>query len=349
MIVVGIDPHKKTHTAVAVDLAGKQLAEFTFQARIKGFEKLLVWARRIDEERLFAVEDVRHVSASFERFLIAHGEAGVRVPPKLMAGARESARTPGKSDPIDALAVARAALREPDLPRIGLEGAELDLRLLVDHREDLITQRTGIQQRLRWHLHDLDAAFEVPARRLDVAVQLQRVDRKLARMEKTTRMRIARRLVAQCKQLSVEVDALEKEITAIVRQMAPELLAIPGCGALTAAKLLGEIGDVSRFASDAKLAVHAGVAPLPASSGIASRYRLNRRGNRQLNVAFHRIAITQGRIHEPARNYLARKQAEGKSRLEALRCLKRFIAREVFKALTQRQLNVESGLTAAVA
>jgi transposase len=346
---VGIDPHKRTHTAVAVDAAGKQLAELTFSARIKGFEKLLSWARRIDDERLFAVEDVRHISASFERFLVAHGERGVRVPPKLMTGARDSARTPGKSDPIDALAVARAALREPDLPRIGLEGEQLDLRLLVDHREDLVNQRTAAQQRLRWHLHDLDASFEVPARRLDVASQLIRVDRKLARMERGIRVRIARRLVTQCKQLSTEIDALEKEIASIVRQMAPELLAIPGCGALTAAKLLGEIGDVARFSCDAKLAIHAGVAPLPVSSGNTSRYRLNRRGNRQLNVALHRIAVTQGRIHEPARTYLARKQAEGKSRLEALRCLKRFIAREVYKTLTQRQLNAESGLTAAVA
>lgn len=345
---MGIDPHKKTHTAVAVDAAGKQLAELTFQARVKGFEKLLVWARRIDDKRLFAVEDCRHVSSSFERFLIARGEAGVRVPPKVMAGARESARTPGKSDPIDALAVARAALREPDLPKIGLAGAELDLRLLVDHREDLVAQRTGVQQRLRWHLHDLDAAFEVPARRLDVAAQLQRVDRGLARMDKTTRVRLARRLVASCRQLTAEIDALEIEIGFMVRAMAPELLGIPGCGALTAAKLVGEIGDVNRFCSDAKLAIHAGVAPLPASSGNSSRYRLNRKGNRQINLALHRIAITQGRIHEPARIYLARKQAEGKSRLEALRCLKRFIAREVFKAMTQKQLNTP-GLTAAVA
>lgn len=349
MIVVGIDPHKKTHTAVAVDAAGKRLAELTFRAERKGFEKLLVWARRVDDERLFAVEDVRHISASFERFLVAHGEQGVRVPPKLMAGARDSARTPGKSDPIDALAVARAALREPDLPRIGLEGPELDLRLLVDHREDLVTQRTAIQQRLRWHLHDLDASFEVPARRLDVPAQLQRVDRKLARMQKSTRLRVARAQVALIKQLNTEINALEKEIAAAVRRLAPELLAIPGCGALTAAKLIGEIGDVSRFASDAKLAIHAGVAPLPASSGNSSRHRLNRKGNRQLNVALHRIAITQGRIYEPARTYLARKQAEGKSRLEALRCLKRFIAREVFKAMIQRQLNAERGLTAAVA
>ena len=220
---------------------------------------------------------------------------------------------------------------------------------MVAAREDLVNQRTGIQQRLRWHLHDLDASLEVPARRLNVATQLARVDRKLARMPKTTRVRIARRLVAQCKQLSVEVDALEKEIASIVRVMAPELLVIPGCGALTAAKLLGEIGDVARFSSDAKLAIHAGVAPLPASSGNSSRYRLNRKGNRQLTVALHRIAITQGRMHEPARIYLARKQAEGKSRLEALRCLKRFIAREVYKALTKRQFNAAGGLTAAVA
>jgi len=349
VIVVGLDPHKKTHTAMAVDQAGRPVGELTFPARTKGFERLLSWARELDERRLFAVEDCRHVSSSFERFLVGHGEQGVRVPPKLMAGARESARTAGKSDPIDALAVARAALREPDLPRIGLEGAELDLRLLVDHREDLVAQRTAVEQRLRWHLHDLDPALEVPARRLGVAAQLQRVDRKLARMPKTTRARIARRLVSQCKLLSAEIDALENEIAAIVRGLAPELLAIPGCGSLTAAKLVGEIGDVRRFSSDAKLALHAGVAPLPASSGNSSRYRLNRKGNRQLNVALHRIAITQARIHDPARTYLARKQAEGKTHREALRCLKRFIAREIYNTLTKRHLNANTGLTAAVA
>ena len=126
---------------------------------------------------------------------------------------------------------------------------------------------------------------------------------------------------------------LEREITALVSDQAPELLALPGCGALSAAKLIAETAGVERFESDAKLARLAGVAPIPVSSGKRDRHRLDRKGNRQLNCALHRIAVTQGRVHPPAREFLARKQAEGKSRMEALRCLKRHLARAVWQAL----------------
>ena len=119
-----------------------------------------------------------------------------------------------------------------------------------------------------------------------------------------------------------------------MRAQASALLELPGCGVLTAAKLVGETADVARFAGDAQLAMHAGAAPLPASSGNSNRHRLNRSGNRQLNCALHRIAVTQGQHHPPARAYLARKEAEGKSRREALRCLKRHLARTVYRTLT---------------
>jgi transposase len=142
---VGIDPHKNTHTAVAVEASGRQLAELTVKARTGGFEGLLVWARAFSEERLFAVEDGRHVSSGLERFLLGRGEQIVRVAPKLMALARRNARRRGKSDPIDARAVALAALREPELPRATLPGIEREVRLLVDHREDLLAQRTALQ------------------------------------------------------------------------------------------------------------------------------------------------------------------------------------------------------------
>src|SRR5204862_3397687 len=129
-------------------------------------------------------------------------------------------------------------------------------------------------------------------------------------------------------------------LEARIARAAPRLLDLPGCGALSAAKLLGEIGPIERFDTDAQLARHAGVAPLEASSGKRQRHRLDRGGNRQLNCALHRIAITQGRIHAPARAYLERKQAEGKTRREAIRCLKRQLARTVYTAL-----KTESALT----
>ena len=168
---------------------------------------------------------------------------------------------------------------------------------------------------------------------LDRQVWLQRVARRLARLEQTTQVRIGRELVRRISELSRRANELERELEALVRSEAPSLLELIGCGTLTAAKLVGETAGASRFASDARLAMHAGVAPLDASSGDQRRHRLNRSGNRQLNCALHRLAVNQGRWHPGAAAYLERKQAEGKSRREALRCLKRHLARVVYKLL----------------
>jgi transposase len=295
---------------------------------------LVAWASSLGEERLWALEDCRQLTRALERELLAASEELVRVPPKLMAPERRAGRMRGKSDPIDALAVARAALREPrlDHPRPA-EQPLRELKLLVDHRDDLIDERRRAQQRLRWHLHDLDPTLAVPLGALDRGVWLDRLGRRLARLEQTAQVRIARELVGRCRSLTRSITDLERELQAAAAQTAPALLALPGCGAVSAAKLLAEIGPIERFDSDAQLARHAGVAPLEASSGKQRRHRLDRGGNRQLNCALHRIAITQGRVHPPARAYLERKQAEGKSRREAIRCLKRQLARVVFNTL----------------
>jgi transposase len=334
VIVIGVDPHKQTQTAAGVEAGlGELRGERTVQARRAGHDELLGWARGLGEERLWALEDCRHVSVSLERFLLASGERVVRVPPKLMAGARRSARRRGKSDAIDALAVARAALREPELPSARLEGASRELRLLLDHREDLVAERTRIQQRLRWHLHELEPELELPVGCLDRRVWLERLGRRLARRLQTAQVRICRELVGRCRELSGRARELERELAVLVSAHAPALLELPGCGVLTAAKLVGETAEVERFASEAQLAMHAGTAPLPASSGARQRHRLNRSGNRQLNCALHRIALTQGRWHPPAQAYLARKEGEGHSRKEAVRCLKRHLARLVYRTL----------------
>ncbi len=347
MIVIGTDTHKATHTCGAVFAATGQLAgELTAAAREPGFRELLGWGRGLDEERIWAIEDCRHVSGSLERFLVASGEQVVRVPPKLMGQGRRGERTRGKSDPIDALAVARAALKEgPEtLPAAHLDEEALELKLLLDHREDLIRARSEDQQRLRWHLHDLWPDFELPAGCLDRAVWLDRVARRLARAEQSARVRVSRELVRAIRDRTRRASELEREIGALVRARAPQLLDLPGCGTLSAAKLIAETAGAARFASDAKLARLAGVAPVPASSGARIRHRLDRGGNRQLNCALHRIAVTQGRVHPPARDYLARKQAEGKSRIEAIRCLKRHLARRVWRLLINSEID-RSGTT----
>jgi transposase len=333
MVTIGIDAHKRSHTVVVVDEQGRQLAGRTVGTTSADHLELVAWAAHFPARR-WAVEDRRHLSRRLERDLIAAGERIVRVPPKLMAKARDAARSFGKSDPIDALAVARAALREPGLsrPRVDEEPYR-ELKLLVDHRDAVVDERRRVHQRLRWHLHQLDPTFAVPLRMLARKAQLERVSRWLAGQEQELQVKLARELVTRCRALDREIAELDHELERRTAAIAPALLELPGCGAITAAKLLAEIGPIGRFTSDAQLARHSGVAPLEASSGRVQRHRLDRGGNRQLNAALYRVAITQARVHAPARAYLERKKAEGKSRREAIRCLKRLLVRVVFNTL----------------
>jgi Transposase IS116/IS110/IS902 family len=180
-------------------------------------------------------------------------------------------------------------------------GTSARVELLVDYRDDLVDERRRCQQRLRRHLHELDPSLRVPLGALDRTVWLERLSRQLAGRQQTTQVRIARQLRVRCRGLSRSIGELDRELHAQTTALAPRLLELPGCAALTAAKLLCEIGPIDRFRSDAQLTRHAGVAPLDASSGKHQRHRHDRGGNRQLNPALHRIAITQGRVHAPAK------------------------------------------------
>ena len=175
--------------------------------------------------------------------------------------------------------------------------------------------------------------FAVPLRLLARPAHLERVSRWLARQDQELQVRLARELVARVRALTRAIGDLDRELEQRTVQTAPALLELPGCGAVTAAKLLAEIGPIDRFNNDAQLARHSGVAPLEASSGRIQPHRLDRGGNRQLNAALYRIATTQARYHPAARAYLERKQSEGKSRREAIRCLKRLLIRTVFNTL----------------
>src|SRR3954454_806660 len=251
MIVIGADTHKRSHTLAAVDEATcRALADVTVAAAPRSFGELLRWARGVGGERVLALEDCRHGSGALERFLLKRGERVVRVPPKLMAGARESTREAGKSDRIDAVAVARAAIREglDSLPVAQLAGAELDIRLLVDHRDRLVKQRTALINDLRWQLHDLWPELEIPLRALTAKRWPQRLTRRLARAEQSARVRVARDELKRVRELTRAITDLEHELAALVTAFAPRLAADPGCGTLIAAKLIGEIAGIARFA-----------------------------------------------------------------------------------------------------
>jgi transposase len=337
VITVGIDTHKRSHTAAAVKgTTGELIGTITIKADAEGHEQLRSWARGLldAEGARFALEDCRHVSGRLERALLARGEHVVRVPPKLMGKARRGLRDSGKSDPIDALAVARAALGESYLPAAHLDRQAREIKLLLDHREDLVHERTAAIQRLRWHLHDVADGLEPRERSLRGQRERRSLAQRLARQQQTVEIRIARELLRRIGEITQRERELQAEIRERVHSYAPGLLKRPGCAELTAARLIAEVAGVRRFRSDAQLARHCGCAPLEASSGNRRRHRLSRRGNRQLNCAFHRIAVTQARMHPAARAYLERKRAEGKSTREALRCLKRHIVRSVWRVLT---------------
>src|SRR5919108_4261939 len=230
MIVIGADTHKRSHALAAADGGtGAVVGERSIRAEDAGHLAALRWARALDEERVWAIEDCRHVSRRLEQALIAAGERVVRVAPKLMGESRRGERTPGKSDGIDALAVARAVLRHglERFPVAFLDERAMEIRLLADHREDLIAERTRAQNRLRWHLVELCPQLEasLPKRSLDRRCQLDRVGRALGRMPADTRGRIALRLVTRIRQLTREINALEAELRALVRAHRPRLLA----------------------------------------------------------------------------------------------------------------------------
>jgi transposase len=280
------------------------------------------------EDLTFGIEDVRHVSGRLEGFLLNSGASCVRVPTKLMYRARSSARTPGKSDPIDAQAVAQAVLREPDLPVASHDDVSRELKLLVDYREGLVTHRTGISNRVLWRIHEID-----PAR--NPRTLLTATARDPLRTWLTHQPGLVAELAAaeidDIARLSKEINALERRITLRVRVLTPTLLAMPGCGALTAAKIAGECAAVTRFRSESAFAAWAGLAPVPRWSGATKgRMRRSRIGNRAANAAIHRIAVTQLRLDGPGRAYFDKRVAGGDSSTSAMRCLKRRLSRVVF-------------------
>ncbi|HUE68903.1 MAG TPA: IS110 family transposase [Candidatus Acidoferrum sp.] len=331
MVTLGTDSHKRSHTLVAVDEHGRKLDELRVDATRAGHVEALSWAQQWSDRR-WAMENCRQLSRGLERDLLKADEQVLQVSPKLMGTSRRAGRQPGKSDPIDALAVARVALRETDLPVARLEGRSRELKLLVDHREDLVGERTRVQNRVHWYLHELDPELGVGRRRLTRRLVLAELSRRLEAHEGVV-AEIVRDLIDRMTELTIEVNQLQRRIEALAAELAPNLMRMAGCAGLTAGKLVAETADVGRFRSSSAFAMHNGTAPIPVWSGNVARHRLNRGGNRQLNVALHRIAITQIRLGGEARTYVARRMALGNTRTEAIRSLRRHLSNEVYKRL----------------
>ena len=346
MIVIGADTHKGSHALAAVDEGtGRVRGSREIKADDVGHLAAVRWARGLDEDRVWAIEDCRHVSRRLEQALLAAGERVVRVPPHRMGASRKGEREPGKSDEIDALAVARAVVKDgvEQFPVAYLDERAMEIRLLLDHRDDLVADRTRTVNRLRWHLLELCVELERSLKRgaLNQGRVLDRVDRALRKLPAGARVRIAREQIVLLRSLNRQIDALHCELAELVKAHRPKLLAEQGCGAVTAAILIGHTAGVKEFRKHSSFGLQTGTAPIPCSSGKRTQHRLNRGGDRQLNHALHIIAITRAQRDPATKEYLARKQAEGKTTKGALRCLKRYLARRFYRLLAQPPVDQE--------
>jgi transposase len=291
----------------------------------------------LDQERIWAIEDCRHVSARLEAALIAAGERVVRVPAAMTGQACKVSRQAGKSDPIDARAVALAVVRDgvESFPIAFTDAQTLEIRVLADYRDQIICERTRMINRLRWHLVRIapDLEAQIGPTSLRGPQICARLTRQLARLAPSPQLRVARRLLKRISEIVREERELFTELSSLIDAHCPQLLAQPGCGPVTAAIIIGHTAGAKRFPTDGHFARHCGTAPVPASSGKTVRHRLHRGGDRQLNRAIHIIALSRAATDPETRIYLDRKQAEGKTKLEAIRCLRRHLARRIWRLL----------------
>ena len=332
MTAVGIDTHKASLAACAVDALGTPLAEQTFANDPVGHDELAAWIRVVAPDARIGIEGSSSYGAALARALLVVGLSVCEVPPQLSHRERGRTRRAGKSDPGDALAIARVTAREVSLPPVRLADRTTEIRLLVEAREDAVAEATRVRNRLHADLGVLLPGYGGAVRNL-VALRYRRQVATSLRGRAGIQVELARARLARLRAVDREVANIEARITRLVG--AHPLLGLPGVGVITAARLIAEAGDVRRFRSPDAFAMLAGLAPISASSGQVQRMRLNRGGNRQLNRAFYTIATVQAAHHPPAQAFLARKAIEHKSGREAIRALKRQLVRSVFRLLVE--------------
>jgi transposase len=334
-VLIGVDPHKASVAVAAVDEAlGELLERGSFPQDRAGLRCLERWARRFPERR-WAVENAGGLGRHLAVRLAASGESVVDVPPKLSARVRVlSTGNARKNDGVDALATALAASRNGRLAAVEHEAASEALRLLSERREDLVAERTRALNRLHGLLRDLLPGGVARTLSADRAARILRGIRPKGGASTRLRRRLASEVLRDVRTLDRKIADLNGRIEAEIEASGTTLTEIFGIGPILAATIIGTVGDVGRFPTKAHFASYSGTAPLEASSGEVVRHRLSLAGNRKLNYALHMVAVCQARSDARGGAYYRKKLAEGKSRKEALRCLKRRISDAVFKSLT---------------
>lgn len=332
MITIGIDPHKASLTAVAVDATGHPLRTRRFPVNSGTRRHLLAWVADLGPRR-FAVEGAYGLGRGIAQQLTAVGEQVLDVPATLAARARLLTTGGGrKTDPHDALSVAHVALHHPRLRTVAREDQHVILRLLSERRDDLSRERTRLLNRLHQLLRELVPGGAEPGLSADKAAALLRRVRPATAAD-ACRRDLARDLLADVRRLDRRLAENATQIHDAVAAARSQLPEIHGVGVILTAKILGIVGDVTRFPTSGHFASYTGTAPLDASSGAWIRHRLNTGGNRQLNAALHTVAICQARDPGPGKIYYQRKLAENKTPAEARRALKRRLANVIYRQL----------------
>ena len=333
-VLIGVDPHKASVAVAAIDEAlGELLERASFPQDRTGLRALERWAKRFPERR-WALENAGGLGRHLAVRLAASGESVVDVPPKLSARVRVlSSGNARKNDGVDALATALAASPNECLAAVDPEAASEALRLLSERREDLVAERTRALNRLHALLRDLVPGGVARTLSANRAARILRGIRPKGGASARLRLRLASEVLRDIRTLDRKIADLNGRIEAEVEASGTTLTEIFGIGSIMAARIIGTVGDVTRFPTKAHFASYSGTAPLEASSGEVVRHRLSLAGNRHLNYALHMVATCQARSDARGRVYYRKKMAEGKSRKEALRCLKRRISDAVFRSL----------------
>jgi transposase len=335
MVTIGVDAHKAVHAAVALDAAGQVLGQWRGTNSRAGWGALHAWAVGLGAPRQWGIEGVWNYGRGLAQHLVDADETVYEVNPRWPAEGRRSARRPGKSDALDAQAVARLVLREAaTLPRVGADDETAVLELLVTERDGAVAEATRLRNQLHQLLLQADPEYQahLPALRTPAGVAaLEHYAAPGTRPLDQERAAAVRRLAQRLRLALAQAEDLAAQIRQRAQARFALLTGLCGVSLLTAGALAGILGPGHRFRTDAQLAAYAGVAPLEASSAGRVRHRLNRGGNRRLNAILHRMAIAQARSSPAARAYLTRREAEGKTRREALRALKRFLVRAVWR------------------
>jgi transposase len=334
-VLIGVDPHKTSVAVAAVEKAkGDLLERAAFPQDRSGLRSLDRWAKRFPERR-WAVENAGGLGRYLAVRLASSGESVVDVPPKLSARVRVlSSGNARKNDGVDALATALAASRNKRLAAVDPEAASEAMRLLSERREDLVAERTRSLNRLHALLRDLLPGGVAGKLSADRAARILRSIRPKGASVRLRRQ-LASEVLRDVRTLDRKISDLDERIEAEVQASGTTLTEIFGIGPILAARIIGTVGDVMRFSTKAHFASYSGTAPVEASSGEVVRHRLSMTGNRHLNYALHMVAVCQARSDARGGSYYRKKIAEGKSRKEALRCLKRRVSDAVFRSLLE--------------